>query len=91
MLTSFCYLGRILTATDNYWTEFVGNIRNEQQSLANIGHPGEVGSRCTDIVTLLPDHSAGNPYFCLREVGSDPLHQEDPAGFPTPGVMPDYK
>ena len=43
----------------------------------------------TYIGTLLPGHSAGNPYFWIGDVGGDLLHRYDPVGVPPPGYTAD--
>ena len=56
MLTSFCYLGRNITAADDYCTEFVGNIRKERwtwvQLLWVLGME-EVDTRTSGILYLI--------------------------------------
>ena len=90
-VTSFCYLGQILNATDNNSPEVVRIISKAFQSWAPLS--SIPGRERADVCTMGRFYLAiarVNPYFCIGYVVGDPPHWEDPGGVPPPGGAADY-
>ena len=94
IVSSFSYLGRTLTATDDNWPAVVGNLRKEiwtWERLLRI--PGrEVGGRISvDLGEVVLGGGTGNSPFRVINVGGDPPYGKDPGGVPLPGEKTDHR
>ena len=91
-VTSFKYLGRVLTTADDNCTEVVRNMKKAQKSwewLNSILGGGEVptqGSR-----GYFQGIGTGGDDFRVGDVGADPPHGTGPEKISTPGREADNK
>ena len=91
LATSFKYLGRIMTPSDDDWPKVVRNLRKARKSLMQfLGNIGKGGGEPEVVGDFFKDGGAGGNYFWVGDMGDDPPHMTGTGGGSAQSIHTDY-
>ena len=77
-VTSFKYLGRVLTAADDGYPEVVGNLQKARESWTRLTRILGRKGASPRVPGMFSRQSAGGDFIWVGDVGSDPPHGTAP-------------